>query len=139
MSEPPDNGGWLRVWVEMAEADLRNAEHTLTLEHDCPFNTICFHAQQCAEKYLKALLIARSIDFPKTHDLRLLLQIVESEANLPLPIADLLPLNRYSVEVRYPGSWEPIMREEAEEAVALAKAIRSAVRALLPELVIEPD
>ena len=59
MSEPPDTANWVRTWVEMAEADLRNAEHTLTLEEHCPFNTVCFHAQQCAEKYLKAFLIAR--------------------------------------------------------------------------------
>ena len=62
-------------WVEKAEHDLRNAEHTLTLQEDCPFDTVCYHAQQCAEKYLKAFLISKSQDFPRTHDLRLLLQL----------------------------------------------------------------
>ena len=48
-------------WVEKAEHDLRNAEHTLTLQEDCPFDTVCYHAQQCAEKYLKAFLISKSL------------------------------------------------------------------------------
>ena len=59
----------IRLRVEKAEHDLRNAEHTLTIEQDCPFDTVCFHAQQCAEKYLKALLVWKGIPFPKTHNL----------------------------------------------------------------------
>ena len=55
MNEPPESLRWVRQWIEKAEGDLRNAEHTLTLEQDCPLDTVCFHAQQCAEKYLKAL------------------------------------------------------------------------------------
>ena len=45
-----------------------NAEHTLTMGEDCPYDTVCFHTQQCVEKYLKALLTYLSIDFPKIHD-----------------------------------------------------------------------
>ncbi|MBI4384722.1 MAG: HEPN domain-containing protein [Nitrospinae bacterium] len=56
MSGPPDMVRLVRQWVEKAEHDLRNAEHALTLKDDCPFDTACFHTQQCAEKYLKALL-----------------------------------------------------------------------------------
>jgi hypothetical protein len=43
----------VRQWVEKAEEDFRNAEYTLTLKERCPLNTVCFHAQQCVEKYLK--------------------------------------------------------------------------------------
>jgi len=43
--------------------------HTLMLDENCPYDTICFHAQQCVEKYLKALLTSTHTDFPKTHDL----------------------------------------------------------------------
>ena len=46
-----------RAWIKKAESDLKTAEHTLTLKENCPFDTVCFHAQQCAEKYLKALLV----------------------------------------------------------------------------------
>ena len=57
-----DSAGAMRVvrqWVEKAEHDLRNAEHTLTLQDNCPMDTVCFHGQQCAETYIKALLVLR--------------------------------------------------------------------------------
>jgi predicted nucleotidyltransferase len=57
MSELPEREALVRGWVVKAEHDLRNAEHTLTLEEDCPLDTVAFHAQQCVEKYLKALLV----------------------------------------------------------------------------------
>ena len=59
----------VRGWIEKAENDLKTAILTLRAGEECPADTVGFHAQQCAEKYLKALLTARGIDFPKTHDL----------------------------------------------------------------------
>ena len=59
MSERPEPRAAVRLWVEKAEHDLRNAEYVLTLAERRPFDTVCFHCQQCAEKYLKALLIVR--------------------------------------------------------------------------------
>lgn len=58
-----------RGWVRKAESDLIMASHTLKLGTDCPTDTVCFHAQQTVEKYLKALLVVRNIVFPKTHDI----------------------------------------------------------------------
>ncbi len=121
MKEPPENSSIIRQWVEKAEHDLKNAEHTLTLQEDCPLDTVCFHAQQCAEKYVKALLLSHSFDFPKTDDLRVLVQLVLSGMSLDLDMADLVKLNRYSIESRYPGDWDPITRCDAEEAVAIAQ------------------
>ena len=62
MNVPPEILSAVRRWIEKAEDDLRNAEHTLTLKEDCPYGTICFHAQQCVEKYLKALLAKEGVD-----------------------------------------------------------------------------
>jgi len=59
-----------RDWVQKAENDLKNATYTLKMEEDCPTDTVCFHAQQCVEKYLKAFLVLRRINFPKTHDIK---------------------------------------------------------------------
>ena len=134
MSGPPENLSIVRQWVEKAEHDLRNAEHTLTLEEDCPFDTVCFHAQQCTEKYLKALLLSQSLDFPKTHDLRVLVQLVQSKLSLNLDMAELIKLNRYNIESRYPGNWDPIARPDAEEAVAIAQRVRSTIRHSLHNL-----
>lgn len=131
MSESPESLEVAHQWIEKAEHDLRNAEHTLTLEEDCPFDTVCFHAQQCAEKYLKALLVSQSLDFPRTHDLRLLVQLVLSRISLALNIPDVLKLNRYSIESRYPGEWDPIARSDCEEAVAIARRVRETARKFL--------
>lgn len=122
----------VRQWVAKAEEDLINAEHTLTLLERCPLSTVCFHAQQAAEKYLKALLTLHHQPFPKSHDLLELLRLLQSQVDMHLDPVILGILNRYAVEARYPGDWEPITREEAEEALRLAREVRSEVRRHLP-------
>lgn len=128
----------LRVhqWAEKTDHDLRTAEHTRTLHDDeCPFDTVCFHAQQCAEKYLKGWLVDRNVEFLRTHDLVVLLRQAEESGLRGTNLGDVQPLNRYTIEARYPGDWEPIDRSEAEQAVTLARRLRTAVRALLsPDL-----
>ncbi|MBI5638217.1 MAG: HEPN domain-containing protein [Nitrospinae bacterium] len=137
MNAPPDKGRLVRQWIEKAEHDLRTAEHTLTLKDDCPFDTVCFHAQQCAEKYLKGLLAFNALDFPKTHDLILLKNLAIKAGCMNPHELPLQTLNRYSIETRYPGEWEPITRVEAEEAVDLARKVRHLVRSSLPLDVID--
>jgi len=66
----PDNDKILTVvreWSAKADNDLKTAAHTLKLGRDCPTDTVCFHSQQCVEKYLKAFLVLVEIPFPKTH------------------------------------------------------------------------
>lgn len=133
MSKPPDLIHLLRQWVEKAEHDLLTAEHTLKLKRNCPFDTVCFHAQQCAEKYLKALLAFHSIAFPPQHNLRILMQLIPPEAALGLESKAVIGLTRYAVDARYPGDWESISRTEAKRAVAVARQVREAVRARLPK------
>ncbi len=122
----------VQQWIQKAENDIRTAKHTLTLKEHCPFEIVCFHAQQCSEKYLKALLVSRQIEFPKTHDLRVLIQLVPSDIKLNLELRRVFSLNRYAIETRYPDSFETITREEAEEAVSIAQEVRKAVRSFLP-------
>jgi HEPN domain-containing protein len=128
MDAPHDVGNDIKRWTESAEADWRNARHTLTLKEDCPFDTVCFHAQQCAEKYLKTLLLSCDVGFPKTHDLVLLRSLLPQSKAGGISAADLRGLNRYSVEARFPGDREPMTRDEAETAVRVAGGIRVAVR-----------
>ncbi len=78
MSAPPERIARGSDWVEKAKHDLINAHHTLTLAEECPFDTVCFHAHQCAEKSLKGLLVAKATDFPRTHDLVVLLRLARS-------------------------------------------------------------
>ena len=132
MTAPPKLISLVRQWVEKAEEDLRTAEHTLTLGDDCPYGTVCFHAQQCAEKYLKGLLALHAVPFPKIHDLLELLPLVPRVLALEIQLADVAEVNRYAIEGRYPGEWEPITRKDAEDAVRAARKTREAVRKRLP-------
>ena len=132
MSTDADRIRLLRQWVEKAEHDLRTGEHTLTLLTDCPFDTIAFHMHQCVEKYLKAFLYWREVEFPRTHDRRSLLQLTPSSLRENLDPVAVIGLNRYVIEGRYPGDWDPITRADAEAAIAVARFVRNAVKVLLP-------
>jgi HEPN domain-containing protein len=118
-------------WIAKVENDLLNATHTLTLGARCPTDTVCFHAQQCAEKYLKALLTLRGIDFPKTHDLEALVARLKGGPGSSLKADDLARLTRYAVVTRYPGA-ERIRLADARRAVAAGRRVRKAVRGALP-------
>ena len=116
----------------MAEVDFDVASHEMLRGHEAPFSAVCFHAQQCVEKYLKALLVHHAVDFPKTHDLEALFGMVPNSSGLKLEIADLNLLSSYAVEGRYPGDWELPTREEADAALEIARTARDAVRKCLP-------
>jgi len=122
----------VKQWVVVAEGDLRNAEYTLTMPENCPLGTVCFHAQPTVEKYLKALLLSWSIEFPRIHDIAELRQLLPAEAAFPLTPEEQQRLTDYAVVARYPGEWEEIAQEEAEEAVRLTRMVRDAVRSSLP-------
>ncbi len=117
------------AWVARAEEDY--ALVGLSLRQKKPFlYSACFHAQQCAEKYLKAILVLKHHAFPKTHDLRLLENLCTSAGVLvPIDNALLDILSYYAVRVRYPGD-DPTL-DEAKEAQKIAKAVRRFARKLL--------
>ena len=118
-------------WVSKAEGDFAIVERECRARKNPSYDGACFHAQQCAEKYLKALLLFAGGEPPKTHDLRLLLQRLPAAMRSAFSMEHMVELNRYSVEARYPGEWDPISRAEAERAVVLARATRNTARALL--------
>jgi len=132
MNEPPELLEVVQRWVQKADNDLITAEHTLGLEENCPYDTICFHAQQCVEKYLKALLVLKWVDFPKTHDLVELLAMVPSDIQLAVEVRELEEITPYAVEIRYPDDWLRLSRDKAARAVEIARRVRLTIRAHLP-------
>jgi HEPN domain-containing protein len=134
MNDAPELVEKLRQWVEKAEEDYLVATRLLREPEDV-FSSICFHAQQCVEKYLKALLTLRGIQFPKTHSLRFLLEILPDDADPGGTPAEIVPLSRYSADLRYPADAERVTRSEAEKAVAVASRARDRIRAQLPSAV----
>jgi len=91
---------------------------------------VCFHCQQTAEKYLKALLEERGATIPKTHDLeKLLALLVPHYANLESQSRSAQILTEYAVGPRYPG--ENATKREAQTAIRRAGQLRGACRAQL--------
>lgn len=132
MPDPHEVRLVIQQWVQKAENDLQTATYTLQLGEDCPTDTVCFHAQQYIEKYIKALLVLHESEFPRTHNLGVLI------ARLPQPTRPRLTpeeqerLTDYATTTRYPGDYEPIPLTEAKQAVRLARRVRQAMRKQLP-------
>lgn len=106
-------------WILKADNDLKSAEHELTFE-DAVTETICFHSQQTAEKYLKAYLIHLGISFKKTHEIGELIakcELKDKEIGYLKEEADIL--TDYAVAVRYPDDYYVPPIEEAREAYEL--------------------
>jgi HEPN domain-containing protein len=123
----------VRGWIAKAEADLENAEIVLRAGPAGPLDTVAYHAQQCAEKYLKALICSRGDDVPRIHDVEALLTRTRLWEQVDLTIEESRLLTDYATVTRYPGEYEPVSHDEATYAVELAKRVRSAVRRVLPE------
>lgn len=119
-----------REWLEKAVADLRTAEREFAAVTFPNYDAVCFHAQQCAEKQLKAYMVESEISFPRTHDLELLVKLVMSIAQ---HFESLLPsarnLTAMAVEVRYPGM--SVDSEDAEYALKACKNIYDYINANL--------
>ena len=125
MSDPLDP----HAWVDRAEEDLAMARSTLRRKRPLTASA-CFHAQQCAEKYLKAVLVAQAYPFPRTHDLLALHTLcVQAGVISGLPIDRLESLSAYAVQVRYPGD-DPTP-DEAKEPLDATKVVRRFVRKFL--------
>lgn len=117
----------VRDWVVKAEEDYETARFLVRKRKPNLSNAVCFHAQQCAEKYLKAFLVFHRIAFPKTHDLLDLLELTKkADPTLELLRSDLAHLEPYAVEVRYPGEFAT--RQEAKRSVRVMAHIRLALQ-----------
>jgi HEPN domain-containing protein len=113
-------------WTEKAEGDYKVAASQWHTE-DPVYDAICFHSQQCIEKYLKAWLVEQDVDFPKTHDLEALAKLCKP--SLP-ELASLLDglrfLTSFAVEIRYPGAFA--QRQDAKRCWQAALQARNLVR-----------
>ena len=115
-------------WISKAEGDFAVAQRESRVRRKPNYDAVCFHVQQCVEKYLKAILHRNEIRFGKTHNLVLLLDRAIGVAPLFEPYRETLrELTQYVVIVRYPGDSVP--KETAREALKHCKAVRSVARA----------
>jgi len=117
----------INSWIKKAEKDLLTAQHELSFP-DAVTESVCFHCQQAAEKFLKAYLIHLGILFIKTHEIGELITKCESkdkEISAFKEEAD--KLTDYAIEVRYPEELLEPTSEEAKEAFEIATKIKEFV------------
>ena len=119
-----------RSWVRKAERDFIVARGLMRRWVAGYGDAACFHCQQAAEKYLKALLIDRGIAFPRTHDLSALLALLLPGAPLWTSFDTACQtLTKYAVDVRYPG--DDATKVEAKQALKFVASIRREARLAL--------
>ncbi len=115
-----------REWINRAEEDYTIALRESKTE-PVIYNAVCFHSQQAAEKYLKALLQELDIEFEKTHDLVFLYEKIKGRLTGLSDKAELLnELSLYAVETRYPGL--SAEKEDAETAIKTMIMVREEVK-----------
>jgi len=120
----------VREWVDKSEGDYRTAVREFDVTDYPNYDAVCFHAQQCVEKLMKAVLMSRNVVPPRTHALVVLDELVRSVVPMwSWPLADLRLLDRAAVTFRYPG--ESADKEEAEDALRAAAALRDKLTELL--------
>lgn len=118
-----------KEWVAKAEADFQVA-NTLIESRPPVHDARCFHCQQAAEKYLKALLEELGLKIPRTHNLEDLMSLLlQHHPSLRSLHRGLIFLTDFAVETRYPG--ENANKRQAEAAMRWATKVRVTVRLLL--------
>ncbi len=114
-------------WIDKAEGDYVVARREVRARKSPNYDASCFHAQQCAEKYLKARLQEAGISFGRTHDLVNLLSLaVAVEPTWSAMRYDLIVLTNFAVDYRYPGA--AVTKTEAQDVVRRCKDVRFAIR-----------
>ncbi len=92
-------------WLFRADEDIAVIDRLIQSDPEAYASTICFHAQQAVEKYLKALLAWKGVDFPRTHDVDFLLGECRKVSSGELDHLDLKSLTDFGVSVRYPDDF----------------------------------
>jgi len=114
-------------WHNLAERDLTAAEQGLEA-HRVLTDTICFHCQQAAEKYLKSFLVFHQVDFPKSHNLVTIINLcLTIDKSFEEIIDDADILTDYATEIRYPDDWYEPSMEETKKALKIAINIKNFV------------
>ena len=127
----PEKKDYIQNWLFRAREDIAVMNRLSDSEIEFYTSTICFHAQQSVEKYLKTFLIYHDIDFPRTHDVDFLLMECQKidDTNFDL---NLKSLTEFGVSVRYPDDFYIPSVKETKEYLEIALTVKSVVESLIP-------
>jgi HEPN domain-containing protein len=112
-------------WIKKAESDLKTAKDEISTDNPAT-DSVCFHAQQCVEKYLKAYLIFHQRHFRKTHNIAELVELCKEinpqfDQLYTFEVENLTP---YATEIRYPEDFYFPSREEGIRAIKTAEEVK---------------
>ena len=113
----------VRQWVQKAEDDYIVARREAAADPSPSFDAACFHAQQCIEKLMKAVLIARHVLAPRTHDLFELRRLIRTLFDWSWDDEELQMLTRAAIAYRYPT--ESARPEDAANALDICTRLRA--------------
>ena len=128
MNEEKKN--YIKNWLYRANEDISVINTLIKYGTDYYTSTICFHAQQAVEKFLKAFLVYHDIDFPRTHDVDFLLLECQ-KINKETFAIDLKSLADFGVTLRYPDDFYIPNVKEALEYKDIAVEIKNIVENLI--------
>ncbi|KPJ56758.1 hypothetical protein AMJ49_04095 [Parcubacteria bacterium DG_74_2] len=117
-----NNINLVKEWIIKAQNDLESAK--ILYRENGPTDSLCFHCHQTVEKILKGFLVSRKKEFPKIHDLILLLKLCNKiNKNFKNLEEETSFLNRYYIEARYPPEITTYPKKECREAIEFAEKI----------------
>ncbi len=121
----------VEAWVIRAESNLYRAREG-RISDRILFEDLCYDCQQAAEKSLKGLLVSLYLEVPRTHNVGILLKVLDNAGiTIPKPVILASALTEYAVNTRYPGDYEHVNEEEYESALHMAEEVYSWVVAEL--------
>ncbi len=117
------------AWMRFARSDLAIARGGP--DPEILLEGLCFHAQQAAEKAIKAVLVHSGIPASRTHSIERLVSLLPASIERVLVLTQAAALTEYAVEFRYPSDAEPVTDEEHAEAVGIAEGVISWAKGLI--------
>ncbi|MBI4646653.1 MAG: HEPN domain-containing protein [Bacteroidia bacterium] len=117
------NNNEIEKWLISSVGDLTLAKKG-KISKKIPYEPLCFHAQQAAEKGLKAILIFKNKEFEKTHSIARLLELInETGLDIPPAMKETISLTRFATRMRYPTNEIPVTQKEYKEVIKLAEKV----------------
>ena len=111
-------------WLRYANMDFATAKFDFENMHPAPLEIICYHCQQAAEKFLKAIIIDYNKEAEKTHDLQRLTDKLKSFVNVPNEIMVIAArLTQYAVHTRYPDEMS-VDENQTKNAISQAEQVK---------------
>jgi len=121
----------IKEWMDKADHDLGSAK-LIFLHIPEYFDTIAFHCQQAAEKYIKAVLVHYEIEFIRSHNLIYLLDLLSKRIEIPEDQYDkAILLNGFSIQIRYPDKTIYLTKQELETSITIAQEFRTFAIAII--------